>query len=104
MFNLLTKNKIPFKGFYFYYILAAGIISATFVVAQVLVGELGEAAYQLDTGRIIRYLLILTAVMAVRAVFAALNALTQERFAGTVSYRLRHNFARYFLRVPFAQV
>jgi len=67
-------------------------------------GEMGEAAIAADTGALLRFLGILTAIMAVQALAAALSALIEGRFAAKVGYRFRDNFARYFLRMPFSQL
>jgi len=65
---------------------------------------MGEAAYQFDTDAIIKFLLLLTGVMGVRAVFSAINVLVLGRFAGKAGYSFRVNFAKFFLRRPFAKL
>jgi len=93
---------VPFAGFFLYFIVSSLIVSAGFVLSQIMVGEMGQAAYQFDTGAILNFLLLLTAVMVVRAIFSALNALFLERFSGKAEYNFRVNFAKFFLRQPFA--
>jgi len=68
-----------------------------------MVGEMGQAAYQFDTESIMHFLLILTAIMGVRAIFSALNALLLGRFAGKAEYNFRVNFVSFFLRQPFSK-
>ena len=100
----LKKNKIPFAGIFLYFILSSLLISASFVVGQILVGEMGQAAYQFDTSAIINFLLIFTAVMIVRAIFSALSALLMRRFEGNTEYKFRVNFTKFFLRQSFAKL
>jgi len=69
---------------------------------QVITGEMGQAAFEFDTVAIIRYLVLLTAVMGVRAIFSALDALLLGRFIGKVGYGFRVNFAKFFLHQPFS--
>ena len=69
---------------------------------QVITGEMGQAAFEFDTAAIIRFLVLLTAVMGVRAILSALDALLLGRFLGKVGYGFRVNFAKFFLRQPFA--
>jgi len=102
-FATLRKNKIPFVGFFMFYVVAALIIPVTYIIAQIITGEMGQAAYELDTTAIIRFLIILTIVMGVRAVFSALDDLLLGRFVGKVGYSFRVNFAKFFLRQPFAK-
>lgn len=103
LFGTLRKNKIPFVGFFLFYIAASLVISAGYVASQIVVGEMGQAAYQFDTRGILNFLIILTAIMAVRAVFSALTALFIGRFAGKAEYSFRINFTKFFLRQPFAK-
>ena len=87
-----------------FYIAASLVISASYVVAQIFVGELGQAAHQFDAAAVINFLLVLTAVIGVRAVFSALSVLTLRRFAGKTTYKFQVNFVRFFLRQPFAKL
>jgi len=79
------------------------IVSVGNVIAEILIGEMGQAAFQFDTGAIISFILLFTAVVGIRAVFSALNALFLGRFAGKAGYRFRKNFAAFFIRRPFSQ-
>jgi len=65
---------------------------------------MGQAAYQFDTVALARFLFLLTAVLVARALFSALSALFLGRFAGTAGYNFRVNFAKFFLRQPFAKI
>ena len=103
-FVTLKKNQIPYKGFFIFFIAASLITSASVVIGQIFVGEMGQAAYQFDTGAIVNFLLIFTAIMGVRAVFSALSALFLRRFEGHTEYSFRVNFAKFFLRLPFAML
>ena len=103
-FRTLRKNKIPFVGFFLYFIVASLIVSASYVIGQIFVGEMGQAAYQLDTTAIINLMLILTGIMGIRAVFASISALLLKRFEGGAEYSFRVNFAKFFLRQPFAKL
>ncbi|MDR2590231.1 MAG: ABC transporter ATP-binding protein/permease, partial [Oscillospiraceae bacterium] len=99
----LRKNRTPYMGFYLFYILASLILSACVIVGQVLVGDMGQAAFQFDTTAIFQFLLILTGVMVIRAVFSALSVLLLGHFTGKVEYSFRVNFANFILRQPFAK-
>ncbi|MCL2593290.1 MAG: ABC transporter ATP-binding protein/permease, partial [Defluviitaleaceae bacterium] len=73
-------------------------------MSQIFVGEMGQAAYQFDTSAILRFLLVLTAIMGIRAIFSASSALFLGRFSGSVGYKFRVNFAKFFLHQPFARL
>ncbi|MCL2406073.1 MAG: ABC transporter ATP-binding protein/permease [Defluviitaleaceae bacterium] len=86
-----------------FYILASIIVSASVVLMTRMRGDMGEAAYYGDTSSLVRLLLILTGIAAVRAVFAALSAFFSWRFSGNAGFKLRHSFINYFLRIPFSK-
>ena len=102
-FTILRKNKVPFSGFLSFHISASLIISASVIAGQILVGEMGQAAYHFETGAIINLLLILTGIMLLRAVLSALSALLLGRFSGKTEYSFRVNFAKFYLRQPFSK-
>lgn len=67
-------------------------------------GDMSQAALEFDTQQLLNLLILITALMAVQAVCAALSALLLGRFSARVGYRFRDNFARYFLRLPFIEL
>jgi len=64
-------------------------------------GSLGEAAYYGQANNLLRLLIILTAVSAVRIVNSLIRVYYQMRFNANAGYKLRENFLKYFLRIPF---
>ena len=94
---------MSYAGFLIFYTISSLIISTTFIVGQILAGEMGQAAYGFDTDALFRFIFFLAAIMAIRAVFSALEALFSERFFGITAYNFRTNFAKFFLRQPFSQ-
>ncbi|MCL2285839.1 MAG: ABC transporter ATP-binding protein/permease [Firmicutes bacterium] len=103
-FVTLRKNRIPYIGFVIFFITASLIVSASVVIGQIFIGEMGQAAYRFDTRAIVNFLLIFTAVMGVRAIFSALSALFLRRFEARADYSFRVNFAKFFLRLPFSRL
>jgi len=103
-FTTLSKHNIQYKRLLIYYFMASLIISASHIIVQIFIGEMGQATYQFDSDVIIQFLILLTAVMGVRAIFSALNALLLGRFAGKAGYMFRVNFAKFFLHQPFAKL
>ncbi|MCL2571714.1 MAG: ABC transporter ATP-binding protein/permease [Defluviitaleaceae bacterium] len=79
-------------------------VSISIVLSARLTGEMGQAAYGADVQTLLQFLGLLTALMGVQAVSAALSALIVGRFEATAGYRFRDNFARYFLRLPFSKL
>jgi len=100
----LKRNKQGFLGVLSIYMLLSIIVSMTVVVVARLTGEMGEAALAENTTLLFQFLGIITALMALRAVCAAINTLIEGRLGAHAGYRFRDNFARYFLRMPFAQL
>jgi len=86
-----------------FYVVASIIVALSIVLMTRLRGDLGEAAYRGDMPLLIRFLIILTVIALIRAVFAGMSALFLGRFAGGAGHRLRRNFIRYFLHIPFSK-
>jgi len=63
---------------------------------------MGESALNEDVDALFRFLILFTAIAAVRAVVSAASAWFTGRFNAKAGYKLRENFVRYFLRVPFS--
>jgi len=101
--STVRKNGIRYRGFMLFYILASIIVSISIVLTTRLRGDMGEAAYQGDVDTLVRFLLILTGITAVRVIFAAFRTIFTGRFSGSAGYKLRHNFINYFLRVPYSK-
>ena len=65
-FKSLKKNHVRPAKFYIFYFAAALIISMSLMAAQILKGNISEAIYAFDTQAIIRFLWLITVVIAVR--------------------------------------
>ncbi|MDR2166913.1 MAG: ABC transporter ATP-binding protein/permease [Clostridiales bacterium] len=85
------------------FLVLAAIIAAVTVLQFALTGALGGAAEAGATSELWRLLALLSAVVAINAATSAVSALTLGRFGGRAGYTFRQNFAKYFLRVPFAR-
>jgi len=102
LFTTLKKHKQKYRSFLLFYLALALIVSVSSVVTIRLSGEMGQAALGLDTGTLLRFLGVITAITLLRAVASAVSALMLGRFAAKAGYRFRDNFAQFFLQRPFA--
>ena len=100
----LNNSKIRYKGFYTFFAFSSLLTSIAMIVTQVLVGEMGQAAYEGEIRLLISLLLILSAVSLVEIVFSPLRAFFMERFTGKVQYNIRRRFAKFFIRIPFSKL
>jgi len=98
----LRKFNIPSLYFFIFYIMAAIAISIASIFTAYLTGALSTATLEVDSASVRRLLIILTVIVAIRALFASLQAWFLGKFSGVVGFRLRENFAKYFLQQPFA--
>jgi len=101
-FQTLAKFNLRYKGFLTFYLLAAFIISVVSVFMMRLIGDMGQAAVNMDMNVLLRFFGFVTLLMIIQAIASALSALTIGRFAGKAGYRFREDFVRFFLRKPFA--
>jgi len=103
-FSTVRKSGMRFKGFMFLYILIAALSSVAMVITYQLRGDMSESAIIGDTTALQTMLLIVTAVMAVRAAAAAISTFMLARFSARAGYNLRQYFISHLLRAPFAKV
>lgn len=102
LFKTLAKQKLRYKGFLFYFLFMALIVSIASVLMARITGDMGQAALNMNTGVLLQFFGFITGIMIVRAIASATSALLLGRFAGEAGYRFRDNFAKYFLQQPFS--
>ncbi|MCL2362999.1 MAG: ABC transporter ATP-binding protein/permease [Defluviitaleaceae bacterium] len=102
LFTTLNKHRQRYKGLLTIYLVLALITAVAGAFMTRFTGDLGQAAYYGEVSTILRFLGIVTIIMVIQAVAAAVTALILGRFAARAGYRFRDNFARYFLQKPFA--
>jgi len=56
-FKILKKNKIPHMSFILFYITMSLIVPVTYVLTQIIIGEMGQSAFEFDTSAIFRFML-----------------------------------------------
>jgi len=65
---------------------------------------MGEAALGHDVDALLWLLVLISGIIAIRAVFSALSTLLLARFSANSEYNLRRHFINHFLGAPFAKV
>ena len=102
-FATLKKNEMRFWGFLLFYIVLASAVAVSAVFMERVTGDMSQAALDFDVNTLLQFLLVLTGIMAVRAISSSLSALFLGRFAGNAGHKFRENFGKYFLHMPFAK-
>ena len=102
MFSTLAKQRLRYKGFLIFFLAAAVVVSVANVFTMRFIGEMGQAAIDFQIDTLLRYFAFITGLIIIRAAASAASAFYLGRFAGKAGYRFRDNFAKYFLRKPFA--
>ena len=102
VFKVLKEQGQRYKGFLVLYLLLALVIATASVITTRLTGDLGQAAIDVDSNVLVRFIIIISLVTLLRAIASAVSALLLGRYAGRAGYRFRDNFAKYFLQKPFA--
>jgi len=102
-FTTLKKNEMRFWGFLLFYIVLASAVAVSAVLMERVTGDMSQAALDFNVDMLMQFLLVLTGIMAIRAVSSALSALFLGRFAGNAGYKFRENFGKYFLNMPFSK-
>ena len=65
-------------------------------------GDMSQAAVDLNTGVLLRFLVFMTIIMGIKAVISAGSAYFTNRYHGQTGYRFRDNFAKHFLGLPYS--
>ena len=102
MFSTLKSQGQKYAGVYSVFLLLSVVVSVLLIVSTFFRGELSEAAVDGNQSELVRFLVILSVVLFVRAVASALSVLVLERFGARVRYAFRENFVKYFLQKPFS--
>ncbi|MCL2839236.1 MAG: ABC transporter ATP-binding protein/permease [Defluviitaleaceae bacterium] len=102
LFKTLAKQKFGYRGFLFFFLLMALIVSGAGVLMTRLTGDMGQAALDMDMNVLLQLFALLTGAMVIRAIAAGLSTLFLGRFAAKAGYHFRDNFAKYFLQKPFS--
>lgn len=100
-FATLRGNDIRFGGFSLFFLGLGAVVAAASVAVFALTGDLGQAAELGDAGGLLRLLIVLSGIVGVQALAAAVSAYVLGRFEGRVGYSFRMNFAKYLLCMPF---
>ena len=74
VFKLLTKQGQRYKGFLILYLLLALVIAVASVITTRLTGDLGQAAIDVDSNVLLRFIVIISAVTLLRAIASAASA------------------------------
>ena len=102
LFKTLVKQRLRYKGFLFFFLFMALLVSIASVFMTRITGDMGQAALDMNTDVLLQFFGLITGIMVIRAIASAASALFLGRFAGEAGYRFRDNFAKYFLQQPFS--
>ena len=102
--KIMKKTDLRFRGYMLFLALAAAIGAVGMIATVRIEGEMAEAALYGDTSTLVRWLLIVTGIIAVRAIFSGLSTLLTAKLSARAGYSLRRHFISHFLRAPFAKV
>ena len=102
MFSVLKSQGQKYIGAFGAFLFLSIIVSVLAVISTVITGELSQVALDGNISELIRFLLVITAVMLIRAFASALSALLLGRFGARAGYTFRKNFAKFFLQKPFS--
>ena len=86
-----------------FFVVSAFVGNVTMILWQYLRGGMGEAVYADDADTLIRLLILVTGVTVIRAVSSALRIFFRSRYSVNAGYKMRANFLKYFLRIPFSK-
>jgi len=101
-FATMRMGGLRYRSFSLLYIVIMLLVSVGTIAMTRLRGDMGETALAGDVDLLVRFLLIITAISLVRAVFVALSNWMVWRFYGAMGHSLRRNFIHHFLRLPFS--
>lgn len=104
IFTIMKKIKLRFLGFYLFYLLASIIVVVATVYSNLFEGRIAEVALLGDVTVLIQFLVLISGLLAIRAIFSGLSFLFRARFTAKATYNLRTHFIDHFLRAPFGKI
>ena len=104
IFTMMKKTELRFLGFFVFFLLASIIVVAATVYTNLFEGRIAEVALLGEVSVLIQFLLLVSGLLVVRAIFSGLTVLFQNRFMAKGQYNLRAHFIDHFLRAPFGNV
>jgi len=103
LFKTLKQQHQKYKSFLIIYLLLILVGATVSVVTMRMTGDMAGTSLEADTSALFHVLVIITALTAIHTITSAISALMLGRFAGRAGYKFRDNFAKFFLRSPFAK-
>ena len=102
--TIMRKTELKFKGFFFCYLIISIIVAAAMLFANINEGYLAESVLENNSTAVRHFLLLMTVLIAIRLIFAAMQTFFRRRLFEQAGYRLRNHFIDHFLRAPFSKV
>lgn len=102
--TIMRKTGLKFKGFMFFYLLLSVIVATAMLFTNIFEGYLAETALYSDMTAMRNFLLLITGIIAIRAVLAGMQTFFRRRHVAKAEYALRNHFIDHFLRAPFSKV
>ena len=104
LFQTMRKTGLRFRLYLFFNFIAIIVTAFATVYSYSLTGKLTQAAEQFNTDILFNLIILIVAIVIIRGIFSALQALYQARFQAVAGYNLREVFLKHFLHAPFASV
>ncbi|MCL2226469.1 MAG: ABC transporter ATP-binding protein/permease [Oscillospiraceae bacterium] len=103
-FMTLHKADLKYRRFMLFFILASILAAVMTILTVRAQGEMGQVALYGDVEALVRLLGLVSGIMIIRAISAAMTILHMSRFSANGGYGLRKYFVNYFLRTPLKAV
>ena len=103
-FTTLKRTDLHIRVIILPYLIAAVTAAIGQVAMNMLSGEMSEAAVNGDVDAIVRFILLITGVLVLRALSSAVSMLILARLTARANYKLRELFVNHFLRAPFSML
>lgn len=102
--TLMQMHGQKYRFFLLIYTFLSILLSISIIATNHVMGEMSQAALELDIDALILFLLFSTIVMAFRALVSSISALISGRFEAKSGYLFRDRFVRYFLGAPLPEL
>lgn len=100
-FAAIKRNEIKFGGFAAFYISAAIVTTVCGIFVEKLTGDISQAAVEFDVDVILQFIAAMAVVTVIKVLSVVLTSYFSGRFTGKATYKIRENFAKHFLRIPY---
>ena len=100
----LSGHGVKYRGFVFIYLILSLVSAVSFIAMEVVTGQMGATILTGEFTAVLSLLAIYSGITLVRGLTSGASVRLMGRFGANAIYKIRQNFARFFVRRPYSTI